>query len=59
MIKIFCVPLFFMYKCITMYFYSVDTTPPKQIVKDMTKDFYSAGFAPGAIVYFAYDFPKG
>ncbi|KMZ72758.1 Tether containing UBX domain for GLUT4 [Zostera marina] len=35
------------------------TTPPKQIVKDMTKDFYSAGFAPGAIVYFAYDFPKG
>lgn len=35
------------------------TTPPKQIIKDMTKDFYSAGFAPGAVVYFAYDLPTG
>ena len=36
-----------------------DTTPPKKLVKDASKDFYSAGFAPGAIVYFSYDLPKG
>ncbi|KAK1270585.1 hypothetical protein QJS04_geneDACA014062 [Acorus gramineus] len=35
------------------------TTPPKERIKDMLKDFYSAGFAPGAIVYFSYDLPKG
>ncbi|KAM7512554.1 hypothetical protein LguiB_011429 [Lonicera macranthoides] len=35
------------------------TTPPKTQVKDMSQDFYSAGFAPGAIVYFSYDLPKG
>ncbi|KAK6155258.1 hypothetical protein DH2020_009506 [Rehmannia glutinosa] len=36
------------------------TTPPKQQIKDMSQDFYSAGFVPGAIVYFAYyDVPKG
>ncbi|GMJ09403.1 plant UBX domain-containing protein 1 [Hibiscus trionum] len=34
------------------------TTPKKQI-KDMTQDFFSAGFIPGAIVYFSYDLPKG
>ncbi|XP_077228863.1 plant UBX domain-containing protein 1-like [Tasmannia lanceolata] len=34
------------------------TTPPKKQIKDMTQDFYSAGFAPGAIVYFSYDLPK-
>lgn len=34
------------------------TTPPKQRVKDMSKDFYSAGFVPGAIVYFSYDQPQ-
>ncbi|XP_074575418.1 plant UBX domain-containing protein 1 [Curcuma longa] len=34
------------------------TTPPKERVKDTSKDFYSAGFAPGAIVYFSYDLPK-
>uniref|UniRef100_A0A1D1YU07 Tether containing UBX domain for GLUT4 n=1 Tax=Anthurium amnicola TaxID=1678845 RepID=A0A1D1YU07_9ARAE len=34
------------------------TTPPKERIKDMSKDFYSAGFAPGAIVYFSYDLPK-
>ncbi|KAI3474964.1 hypothetical protein Pfo_030275 [Paulownia fortunei] len=27
--------------------------------KDMSQDFYSAGFVPGAIVYFTYDVPKG
>lgn len=36
-----------------------DTTPPKERIKDTSKDFYSAGFAPGAIVYFSYDWPKG
>lgn len=35
------------------------TTPPKMQVKDMSKDFYSLGFAPGAIVYFSYDVSKG
>lgn len=25
----------------------------------MSQDFYSAGFAPGAIVYFSYDLPQG
>jgi tether containing UBX domain for GLUT4 len=34
------------------------TTPPKKQIKDMTLDFHSAGFIPGAIVYFAYDLPK-
>lgn len=33
------------------------TTPPKERVKDLSKDFYSAGFVPGAIVHFAYDLP--
>jgi hypothetical protein len=37
----------------------LDTTPPKERIKDTSKDFYSAGFAPGAIVYFSYDLPKG
>ncbi|KAF4367636.1 hypothetical protein G4B88_001388 [Cannabis sativa] len=35
------------------------TTPPKKQIKDLSQDFYSAGFIPGAIVYFAYDIPKG
>ncbi|CAL5370462.1 unnamed protein product [Camellia sinensis] len=36
------------------------TTPPKKQVKDMSLDFYSAGFVPGAIVYFSYDqLPQG
>ncbi|GAA0139092.1 hypothetical protein LIER_00708 [Lithospermum erythrorhizon] len=35
------------------------TTPPKKQIRDMSQDFYSAGFVPGAIVYFSYDFPKG
>ncbi|XP_039033465.1 plant UBX domain-containing protein 1-like [Hibiscus syriacus] len=35
------------------------TTPPKKQIKDMTQDFFSAGFIPGAIVYFSYDLPKG
>ncbi|KAJ6841465.1 plant UBX domain-containing protein 1 isoform X1 [Iris pallida] len=34
------------------------TTPPKERIKDMSKDLYSAGFAPGAIVYFSYDLTK-
>ena len=36
-----------------------DTTPPKKQIKDFSQDFYSAGFVPGAIVYFAYGVPKG
>ncbi|KAL6135870.1 hypothetical protein ACLB2K_068095 [Fragaria x ananassa] len=39
--------------------FHIYTTPPKKLIKDMTQDFYSAGFAPGAIVYFSYDIPKG
>ncbi|MED6222402.1 Plant UBX domain-containing protein 1 [Stylosanthes scabra] len=35
------------------------TTPPKKVIKDMSQDFYTAGFCPGAIVYFSYDVPKG
>ncbi|KAK8490170.1 hypothetical protein V6N13_003352 [Hibiscus sabdariffa] len=35
------------------------TTPPKRQIKDMTQNFFSAGFIPGAIVYFSYDLPKG
>ncbi|XP_024978647.1 plant UBX domain-containing protein 1-like [Cynara cardunculus var. scolymus] len=34
------------------------TVPPKKQIKDMSQDFYSAGFAPGAIVYFSYDLPQ-
>ncbi|XP_075501050.1 plant UBX domain-containing protein 1-like [Primulina tabacum] len=35
------------------------TTPPKKQITDMSQDFYSAGFVPGAIVYFACDALKG
>ncbi|KAL1564269.1 Plant UBX domain-containing protein 1, variant 2 [Salvia divinorum] len=35
------------------------TTPPKKQIKDFSQDFYCAGFVPGAIVYFAYEVPKG
>ncbi|KAK4712669.1 hypothetical protein R3W88_007182 [Solanum pinnatisectum] len=35
------------------------TTPPKKQIKDFSQDFYSAGFIPGAVVYFSYDLPKG
>ncbi|XP_042513646.1 plant UBX domain-containing protein 1-like [Macadamia integrifolia] len=35
------------------------TTPPKKRMVDMSQDFYSAGFVPGAIVYFSYDLQKG
>lgn len=36
-----------------------DTTPPKKQIKALSQDFYSAGFIPGAIVYFSYDAQKG
>ncbi|KAI4350565.1 hypothetical protein L6164_005012 [Bauhinia variegata] len=35
------------------------TTPPKKLIKDLTQDFYTASFCPGAIVYFSYDVPRG
>lgn len=35
------------------------TTPPKKLVKDISQDFYTAGFCPGAIVYFSYDVSNG
>ncbi|KAL8124248.1 plant UBX domain-containing protein 1-like [Apium graveolens] len=38
--------------------FNLYTTPPKKLIKDMAQDFYSAGFAPGAIVYFSQDLPK-
>ncbi|KAL5717766.1 Plant UBX domain-containing protein 1 [Ranunculus cassubicifolius] len=31
------------------------TTPPKKQLKDMSQDFFSANFIPGAIVYFSYN----
>ncbi|KAG9446361.1 hypothetical protein H6P81_012489 [Aristolochia fimbriata] len=31
------------------------TTPPKKQLKDTSLDFYTAGFVPGAIVYFSYE----
>lgn len=39
--------------------FCIYTTPPKKQIKDMSQDFYSAGFTPGAIVYFSYDQSKG
>lgn len=39
--------------------FNLYTTPPKQLIKDTSKDFYSAGFAPGANIYFSYNLPKG
>ncbi|XP_058773282.1 plant UBX domain-containing protein 1-like [Vicia villosa] len=35
------------------------TTPPKNLIKDVSQDFYTARFCPGAIVYFSYDVSKG
>lgn len=35
------------------------TTPPKQRLQDLNKDFYSAGLVPGALIHFSYDMPKG
>ncbi|KAI9076076.1 hypothetical protein K1719_042010 [Acacia pycnantha] len=35
------------------------TTPPKKLIKDMSQDFYTAGFCPGAIVYFSHGTPQG
>lgn len=35
------------------------TTPPKKQVNDLSLNFHSAGFVPGAIVYFSYDVPEG
>ncbi|CAJ2637156.1 unnamed protein product [Trifolium pratense] len=35
------------------------TTPPKKLIRDVSQDFYAAGFCPGAIVYFSYDVSKG
>lgn len=34
------------------------TTPPKKLIKDISQDFFAAGFVPGAIVFFSYDLPK-
>ncbi|CAN6708976.1 unnamed protein product [Malus baccata var. baccata] len=34
------------------------TTPPKKQIKDTAQDFHTAGFVPGAIVYFSYGTPK-
>ncbi|WRX22607.1 UBX domain - like 10 [Theobroma cacao] len=38
--------------------FHIYTTPPKKQMRDMTQDFFSAGFVPGAIVYFSYNLPK-
>ncbi|KAL9261068.1 Plant UBX domain-containing protein [Drosera capensis] len=34
------------------------TTPPKKQVSNTSQNFYSAGFVPGAIVYFSYNLPR-
>ncbi|KAK1359425.1 UBX domain-containing protein [Heracleum sosnowskyi] len=39
--------------------YYLYTTPPKKQIKDLSEDFYSAGFVPGAIVYFSQNMLKG
>ncbi|GAU17285.1 hypothetical protein TSUD_110020 [Trifolium subterraneum] len=31
----------------------------KKVIRDVSQDFYAAGFCPGAIVYFSYDVSKG
>lgn len=46
----------FIPKC---FFGDADTTPPKKLIKDMSQDFYTAGFCPGAIVHFAHGTPQG
>ncbi|KAF5732680.1 tether containing UBX domain for GLUT4 [Tripterygium wilfordii] len=38
--------------------FNLYTTPPKKQLRDLSQDFYSAGFIPGVIVYFSYDLPK-
>ncbi|TVU15485.1 hypothetical protein EJB05_39008 [Eragrostis curvula] len=35
------------------------TVPPKKRIQDTSQDFYTAGFVPGANVYFSYDLAKG
>ncbi|KAJ1375925.1 UBX domain [Sesbania bispinosa] len=39
--------------------FHIYTTPPKKLITNMSQDFYTAGFCPGAIVYFSYNVPKG
>ncbi|KAB2602572.1 tether containing UBX domain for GLUT4-like [Pyrus ussuriensis x Pyrus communis] len=34
------------------------TAPPKQVLRDMSQDFYSAGFVPGAVVHLSYGAPN-
>ncbi|KAM1483224.1 hypothetical protein TB2_034650 [Malus domestica] len=34
------------------------TAPPKQVMRDMSQDFYSAGFVPGAVVHLTYGVPN-
>lgn len=51
--------LYSRFKPVGAIFVCADTTPPKKQITDMSQDFYSAGFAPGAIVYFSYDQSRG
>ncbi|XP_054780082.1 plant UBX domain-containing protein 1-like isoform X2 [Prosopis cineraria] len=39
--------------------FCIYTTPPRKLIKDMSQDFYAAGFCPGAIVYFSHNTPLG
>ncbi|KAB2636380.1 tether containing UBX domain for GLUT4-like [Pyrus ussuriensis x Pyrus communis] len=34
------------------------TAPAKQVMRDMSQDFYSAGFVPGAVVHLTYGVPN-
>ncbi|TQE13946.1 hypothetical protein C1H46_000577 [Malus baccata] len=34
------------------------TAPPKQVTREMSQDFYSAGFVPGAVVHLTYGVPN-
>lgn len=36
-----------------------DTAPPKQRLKNLQQSMYEAGLAPGALVYFSYESPRG
>lgn len=38
--------------------YYMYTTPPKKQISNTSLNFYSAGFVPGAIVYFSYNLPR-
>ena len=47
------------YFILSALLFITDTTPPKQKLQHLERDFYTAGFTPGALVHFSYDALKG